>query len=232
MTIAKVVSFPGSNGDRDLLETLQRAGFDASIHDSRDALPQNVALVGLPGGFSYGDYWRAGMLASQAPAVRDISNVVRSGGLAIGICNGFQILVEAGLLPGALRYNEPPHYRHRWIEVERAEEAQSPWLDSIAPGQPLRMPMAHGEGNYYHAEGATALKGRVAFRYCKNPNGSLADTAGLLDSTGRVLGMMPHPERASEAALGSSDGAHLFEAAFRYCAHRNTSSTNTKVAST
>lgn len=220
MATARVIVFPGSNGDRDLLETLERAGFDATLHDSREPLPEGLDVVGLPGGFAYGDYWRAGMLASQATAVRGIGDHVAQGGLAIGICNGFQILVEGGHLPGALRYNEPPFYRHRWLEIERVDGVDSPWLTGIAPGQTLRVPMAHGEGNYYHPDGAAAVQSRVAFRYVNNPNGSVADAAGLLDDTGRILGIMPHPERASEPALGSADGAVLFEAAFRYCEGR------------
>lgn len=218
---ARVIVFPGSNGDRDLLETLERAGFAAAPHDSREPLPRGIDVVGLPGGFSYGDYWRAGMLASQAPAVRGIAEHVAHGGLAIGICNGFQILVEGGLLPGALRYNEPPFYRHRWLEIERVADVESPWLEGIPAGKTLKVPMAHGEGNYYHPEGPGALKNRVAFRYVENPNGSVADTAGLLDATGRILGIMPHPERASEPALGSDDGAVLFSSAFKHCESRS-----------
>lgn len=217
---ACVIVFPGSNGDRDLTETLRRAGFNTRYHDYRDPLPEHLDLVGLPGGFAFGDYWRAGMLASQAKAVQSIEAHAKRGGLAIGICNGFQILVEAGLLPGALRYNEPPFYRHRWIEVERVAGVDSPWLQGIEPGARLRIPMAHGEGNYFHPDGADATQGLVPFRYVKNPNGSMGDAASLLDPTGRILGIMPHPERASEPALGSADGATLFEAAFSFCETR------------
>ncbi len=221
MATARVVVFPGSNGDRDLRETLERAGFETAYHDYREPLPGGVDLVGLPGGFAFGDYWRAGMLASQAAAVRGIEAHAQRGGLAIGICNGFQILVEGGLLPGALRYNEPPFYRHRWLEVERVEGVESPWLTGIEPGARLRIPMAHGEGNYYHPGGPSAIQGRIPFRYAKNPNGSMADAASLLDETGRILGIMPHPERASEPALGSDDGKVLFEAARAYCEARS-----------
>lgn len=218
---ATVIVFPGSNGDRDLLETFMRAGFETSYHDSRAPLPPGLHLVGLPGGFAYGDYWRAGMLASQAAAIHGIKAHVDRGGLVIGICNGFQILVEAGLLPGALRNNEPnPVYHHRWIEIEHVGKHDSPWLASSAPGQRLRIPMAHGEGNYFHPEGPDAIRDRIAFRYVDNPNGSMGDAAALLDPTGRILGVMPHPERASLPLLGSDDGANLFEAAHRYCEQR------------
>ena len=214
---AVVVVFPGSNGDRDLLEALQKAGFNAQAQRSHEPLPVDCALVGLPGGFSYGDYWRAGMLSSQAQAVRDLPAHVDRGGLVIGICNGFQILVEAGLLPGALRANIPSLFRHRWTSLVVPPESKTPWLHGISPGTELRMPYAHGEGNYFHPDGQAALtgelQGRTALRYRDNPNGSLGDIAGLLDDTGRVLGIMPHPERAADALLGGDDGLRLFAAA-------------------
>ncbi len=217
---AAVIVFPGSNGDRDLCETLAAAGFDVCAQSSHEPLPAGLALVGLPGGFSYGDYWRAGMLASQARAVRDLAPHVDSGGLVIGICNGFQILVEADLLPGALATNNPPGFRHRWLEVEVRTARPSPWFATLAPGTRLRLPMAHGEGRYVHPGGAAAIEGRVPLSYVANPNGSLADAAALLDETGRVLGIMPHPERAADPLLGSSDGAALFTAARRYAGER------------
>jgi phosphoribosylformylglycinamidine synthase I len=201
---AAVIVFPGSNGDRDLLEALQGAGFDA--------FPTGISLAGLPGGFAFGDYWRAGMLASRERAVTDLPELASSGGLVIGICNGFQILVEAGLLPGALSYNDPAGFRHRWVTVRRTE-VEGPWLEHLAPGSELRLPIAHGEGAYFHPEGAAALSGRVPFVYGDNPNGSIGDIAALLDETGRVLGIMPHPERASHPALGSDDGLALFTGA-------------------
>lgn len=210
---AAVIVFPGSNGDRDLYETFERAGFAPRYVASRERLPNDVRVVGLPGGFSYGDYWRAGMLASQAPAVQDLPAFVRGGGLVIGICNGFQILVEADLLPGALRYNDPPGFRHRWLDVEVSGARPSPWFHGIAPGTRLRLPMANGEGNYFHPDGRAALGDRVPMLYLENPNGSIADTAALLDETGRVLGVMPHPERAADPDIGSADGLALFRAA-------------------
>ena len=210
---ASVIVFPGSNGDRDLFETFQAAGFETSYVKSHEHLPEDVNVIGLPGGFSYGDYWRAGMLASQSPAVLDIGDRVEKGALAIGICNGFQILVESGYLPGALTYNTPPSFRHRWIHLEVQDNASTPWLHGIEPGTKLFMPMAHGEGNYFHPEGDDAVKARAPLTYTSNPNGSMADAAALTDSTGRILGIMPHPERAADSTLGSDDGLALFKAA-------------------
>lgn len=215
MTQAAVIVFPGSNGDRDLYETLEAAGFEVRYHPSNQALPDDVEMAGLPGGFSYGDYWRAGMLASQAPAVRSLPALVERGGLVIGICNGFQILVEAGLLPGGLTYNTPPGFRHRWVTLV-AGESKSPWMADLAPGAELSMPMAHGEGQYLHPDGPDALAGQVPFTYVENPNGSMVDAAALTDETGRVLGIMPHPERAADPLLGSADGLKLFASAKTY----------------
>lgn len=212
---AAVIVFPGSNGDRDLFEAFERAGFVAGYLPSRERVGKDVAVVGLPGGFSYGDYWRAGMLACQAPAVRSLRDHVERGGLVIGICNGFQILVEAGLLPGGLRYNDPPGFRHNWLTLEVRDARASPWFSGIAPGTRLRMPMAHGEGNYFHPDGAAAIAAYVPVVYTNNPNGSVGDTAGILDTTGRILGIMPHPERAADPELGSDDGLALFVAAHR-----------------
>jgi phosphoribosylformylglycinamidine synthase len=212
---AAVLVFPGSNGDRDLYETLAAADFSVSYHPSHQPLSHDLDLVGLPGGFSYGDYWRAGMLASQARAVVDLRAHVSRGGLVIGICNGFQILVESDYLPGALSYNDPPGFRHRWLTVRVEDGVHSPWLDGVPAGTRLRLPMAHGEGRYFHPGGEAAIAGRVPLRYTANPNGSLADAAALLDETGRILGVMPHPERAADALLGSGDGMQLFAAARR-----------------
>lgn len=223
---AAVIVFPGSNGDRDLHETFLRAGFDSVYHPSTEPLPPDVEVAGLPGGFSYGDYWRAGMLASQAPAVRSLPEMVDRGGLVIGICNGFQILVEAGLLPGALTYNSPPGFRHRWLEVRpSSDEAarRSPWLHGLDAGRTLRLPMANGEGSYYHPDGFAAVASRVPFLYEENPNGSVGEAASLLDETGRVLGIMPHPERAADPDLGSADGLALFTAARSWLTERRAS---------
>lgn len=211
---AAVIVFPGSNGDRDLLEALTTAGFDTFLHPSGEPVPDEVALAALPGGFSFGDYWRAGMLASQEPAVLSLGGLVEQGGLVIGLCNGFQILVEAGLLPGALSYNDPAGFRHRWVTVRCAFDSESPWFREIRRGARLRLPIAHGEGAYFHPGGFAAVAGRAPLLYEDNPNGSVGAVAALLDDTGRVLGIMPHPERASDADLGSADGLALFRGAF------------------
>lgn len=213
---AAVVVFPGSNGDRDLFETFAAAGFAPFYHPSNESLPSDVAVVGLPGGFSYGDYWRAGMLASQARAMQDLPAHVARGGLVIGICNGFQILVEAGLLPGALTYNTPPGFRHAWVDIRVTSAAtQSPWLSALKAGDVLHLPMAHGEGNYCAVP--DSVPPTVPFEYIRNPNGSMFDAAALLDDSGRILGIMPHPERAADADLGSADGMALFRGAYQWC---------------
>jgi phosphoribosylformylglycinamidine synthase subunit PurQ / glutaminase len=210
---AAVIVFPGSNGDRDLLEALTVAGFDAYLHPSASPLPGDVTLAGLPGGFSYGDYWRAGMLASREPAVRGLSELVAAGGLVLGVCNGFQILVEAGLLPGALADNDPAGFRHQWVTVVRTEAEGGPWFSRVPPGSHLRLPIANGEGRYVHPEGLAAVRDRVPLVYEENPNGSLGAIAALLDPTRRILGVMPHPERASDLDLGSDDGLAVFAGA-------------------
>lgn len=210
---AAVVVFPGSNGDRDLLEGLRTAGFDAFLHPSAEPLPEEAALAALPGGFSFGDYWRAGMLASREPAVRSLAGHAARGGLVIGVCNGFQILVEAGLLPGALADNDPAGFRHRWVTVVRTGADGGPWLSQVAAGTRLRLPIANGEGRYVHPGGLDAVGDRVPLVYEGNPNGSLGDSAALLDDTGRILGIMPHPERASDPDLGSTDGLAILAGA-------------------
>lgn len=215
---AAVIVFPGSNGERDLSEALLASGFAPRYVPSSEELSADVELVALPGGFSFGDYWRAGMLASRARAVLGLHRVIGSGGLVLGICNGFQILVAAGLLPGALTYNTPPRFLHRWVTVHvtQAGAARCPWLAGLTPGTALRLPIAHGEGCFTHPDGEAAIAEHVALRYRDNPNGSLSDAAGVIDATGRVLGIMPHPERASDEVLGSADGLLLLRAAHRY----------------
>lgn len=218
---AAVIVFPGSNGDRDLFEALQATGFAPRYVRDSEELPADVALVGLPGGFSYGDYWRAGMLASRARAVRGLPAVRARGGLILGICNGFQILTAAGLLPGALTYNSPPRFQHRWLKVKvTAAAAASPWFFGLAAGTSLSLPIAHAEGAYRfpHIETAAMPPDGPAIPLCyaQNPNGSQGDAAAVLDGSGRILGIMPHPERAIDATLGSTDGLRLFTAARDY----------------
>ncbi len=215
---AAVVVFPGSHGHRDLFEALALAGFAPHYHPAAEPLRKDLALVGLPGGFAYGDYWRAGVLASRAAAVRDLPDFVAQGGLVLGICNGFQILIEGGLLPGALCVNDPPGFVHRFDEiVVTSAAARSPWFVEQKVGTRLRWPIAHGQGRYVHCDAPANFLDRVPLLYRQNPNGSLLNTAALLDETGRVLGVMPHPERAIDSLLGSTDGLPLFQAAYRYC---------------
>ena len=172
----------------------------------------------MPGGFAYGDYWRAGVLASRSPIVSRLQDFVENKGLVVGICNGFQILVEAGLLPGALWFNRPPGFRHRWIEVSTTESAsKSPWFHDLPQNTRLRIPMANGEGNYQPAFDANAMAGvHVPLKYADNPNGSYHDAAAITDPTGRILGVMPHPERACSPFIGSDDGLKIFQSARTY----------------
>lgn len=218
---AAVLVFPGSNGEHDLVEALQRCGFAADLHPASQSLPQTAQLVALPGGFSYGDAWRAGLLASRAPAVRELAAWVTRGGLLLGVCNGFQILVAAGLLPGALTHNQPAGFQHRWVDVQVTAAARhSPWFAELPVGSRLRLPIAHAEGCVLHPLGESWVQARTPLVYDRNPNGSQADAAAMLDDSGRILGLMPHPERASHRLLGSDDGCRLFRGARAYLAER------------
>jgi len=210
-----VVVFPGSNCDRDALHAARLAGAEAEPlwHETPDV--RGVDLVVLPGGFAYGDYLRAGVLARFSPIMGAVRDHAAAGGFVLGICNGFQVLAEAGLVPGALRRNSTLRFEHRWVRLA-VERTDSPFTRAVPPGRTLRMPIAHGEGNYYLPDDALdALEARrdVLFRYASpegNPNGSARDIAGVTDAGGRVCGLMPHPERAAEAILGSDDGMLLF----------------------
>ena len=175
-------------------------------------LPEGVDLVGLPGGFSFGDYLRCGAIAARSPICQAVADHAVRGGYVLGICNGFQILTETGLLPGALMRNRSIKYICRTVTliVGRAESA---FTRGYSPGQTIRIPIAHHDGNYTADDTTLARlrgEGRVAFSYGANPNGSLHDIAGVLSENGRVLGMMPHPERAADPALGETDGEALF----------------------
>ena len=230
-----VVVFPGSNCDADTLRGLELAGAEsvALWHESADL--QGVAAVVLPGGFAYGDYIRAGVIARFSPVMRSVAAFAGDGGLVLGICNGFQVLAEAGLLPGALLRNRSLRFAGRWISIATTR-ADTPFTAGTIPGRPLRMPVAHGEGCYY-ADGATldALEreGRVLFRYVgadgrtladvddpANPNGSLRAIAGVMNREGNVAGLMPHPERAAEGLLGSDDGRPLLVSLVKAAARR------------
>jgi phosphoribosylformylglycinamidine synthase len=206
-----VVVFPGSNCDRDALHAASLAGAEVESlwHETPDV--RGVDLVVLPGGFAYGDYLRAGVLARFSPIMRAVREHAAAGGFVLGICNGFQVLAEAGLVPGALLRNASLRFAGQEVAIA-AERLDTRFTHAIGGHGPLRMPVAHGEGRYY-ADDATldALEadGQVLFRYvdeAANPNGSLRHIAGVMNAAGNVAGLMPHPERASEAILGSADG--------------------------
>jgi phosphoribosylformylglycinamidine synthase subunit PurQ / glutaminase len=218
-----VVVFPGSNCDRDTLHALTNAGADAVALWHEQATLDGVAAVVLPGGFAYGDYLRAGVIARFSPVMRSVAAFAGEGGLVLGICNGFQVLAEAGLVPGALLRNRGLRFQGRDVLIS-AERLDTPFTHALAAaGRPLRMPIAHGEGCYFADEptlDALEREGRVLFRYvdadgeqaadddrAANPNGSMRAIAGVIAAGGNVAGLMPHPERAAEALLGSADGA-------------------------
>ena len=217
-----VLVFPGSNCDHDAQNVITAVlGAEAAMlwHASTDL--ENVDAILVPGGFAYGDYLRTGALARFSPIMQSVQRFAAAGGLVLGICNGFQILTEAGLLPGALMRNAGQNYLCKQVHL-RTETADSPFTHGIARGQVLRMPIGHMEGNYFCDPGTLAQlnrEDRVAFRYAsvdgateaaQNANGSLENIAGVLNEGRNVLGMMPHPDRSSEALLGSADGLLLF----------------------
>ena len=240
-----VVVFPGSNCDQDCLDVLR----DVLNQPAVPLWHQETSLKGcdaivLPGGFSYGDYLRTGAIARFSPVMRSVARFAREGGLVLGICNGFQILLEAGLLPGAMLRNTGLRFICRFVTL-RVERTDTPFTNRFEAGQVIRLPIAHNEGRYLPAPrqssadsarqaGAAdaktlkAVQGQVVFRYCDedgrltdaaNPNGSVEAIAGLTNERGNVLGMMPHPERASESVLGSSDGRLVFESMLGAYAH-------------
>lgn len=212
---AAVVVFPGSNCDRDLAVAFRKAGFQVDMVWHKDTdLPDRVDIVGVPGGFSYGDYLRCGAIAAQSPVCRAVARHAEQGGYVFGVCNGFQVLTETGLLPGALLRNAGLKYICRTVGL-RVATADSAFTSGYAQGQEIAIPIAHHDGNYF-ADADTLAKlqqeDRVAFTYVDNPNGSLDDIAGILSENRRVLGMMPHPERAADAGHGGTDGTALFSA--------------------
>jgi phosphoribosylformylglycinamidine synthase I len=221
MTRIGVVVFPGSNCDRDTLRGIELAGGEPVSLWHEAASLEGAAAVILPGGFAYGDYLRAGVIARFSPVMRSVAEFAAQGGLVLGICNGFQVLAEAGLVPGALLRNRSLRFLGRDVQVA-AEQLDTPFTARSGSRRPLRLPIAHGEGCFF-ADEATLddleRHGRVLFRYVHgdgspageaddpaNPNGSLRAIAGVLNATGNVGGLMPHPERAAEAILGSDDG--------------------------
>jgi phosphoribosylformylglycinamidine synthase len=229
------VVYPGSNCDRDTLHALDLAGAEPIALWHEQATLEGVAAVILPGGFAYGDYLRAGVIARFSPVMRAVEAFAADGGLVLGICNGFQVLAEAGLVPGALLRNRGLRFLGRDVAIS-AERLDTPFTHALAAaGAPLTMPIAHGEGCYY-ADGATLdsleADGQVLFRYVDgagepaadddltaNPNGSLRAIAGVLNAAGNVAGLMPHPERASEAILGSADGFPIIRSLVASAAH-------------
>jgi phosphoribosylformylglycinamidine synthase len=213
-----VIVFPGSNCDHDALYASSAVlGQKAEYiwHDS--ASLGDVDAVILPGGFSYGDYLRCGAIAKFSPVMKAVRQFAADGGTVLGVCNGFQILVEAGLLPGALIRNRSLKFVCRDVHL-RVETSNSPFTNAAQRGEILRVPVAHGEGCYF-ADDRTLdeleAEDRVVFRYLDNPNGSLRDIAGILNPERNVMGMMPHPERAAEPLMGSSDGLVVFESMLR-----------------
>ncbi len=214
-----VVTFPGSNCDRDLAVALETiSGTPAlRIWHGDGELPDRLDFIALPGGFSYGDYLRSGAMAARSPVMRAVVEAAGRGVPVLGVCNGFQILTESGLLPGALMRNASQHFICRTVPL-RVENNQSLFTAGYEAGETVHLPVAHHDGNYF-ADPATLDRlegeGRVAFRYAEPVNGSVRGIAGVLNETGNVLGMMPHPERAIDSAHGGTDGRALFESAIR-----------------
>lgn len=212
---AAVVTFPGSNCDRDLAVAFEKAGFKVSrVWHKDSALPPGIDIVGLPGGFSFGDYLRCGAIAAQSPIASAVVAHTQRGGYVLGICNGFQVLTEMRLLPGALMRNAGLKFICKTVKL-RVETTESAFTSGYGRGQEIAVPIAHHDGNYtIDVEGLARLQGedRVAFTYCDNPNGATGDIAGVLSENRRVLGMMPHPERVIEASQGGTDGALMFKA--------------------
>ena len=212
---AAVVVFPGSNCDRDLAVAFRNAGGEVEMVWHKDTdLPAHVDMVGVPGGFSFGDYLRCGAIAANSPICKAVKAHADRGGYVFGVCNGFQVLTETGILPGALLRNAGLKYICKTVGL-KVETSQSAFTEGYNAGDVIDIPIAHHDGNYF-ADGATLdrLEGedRVAFRYTDNPNGSQRDIAGILSDNRRVLGMMPHPERAADAGHGGTDGQALFRA--------------------
>jgi phosphoribosylformylglycinamidine synthase I len=204
-----VIVFPGSNDDRDAALAFEGLGAEpVLVWHAEPELPE-VGAVALPGGFSYGDYLRCGAIARFAPVMDAVRRFADAGGLVLGICNGFQVLCEAGLLPGALRPNESLSFVCRDVPL-RVERTNTPFTTRAETGQSLTIPVKHGEGCYFADEELLAeleANGQVVLRYEDNPNGSIADVAGVTNREGNVFGLMPHPEHAVDPLLGSSDGA-------------------------
>ena len=209
---AAVITFPGSNCDRDLVVAFAHAGFEVVRVWHKDTdLPKGVDVVGIPGGFSFGDYLRCGAIAARSPVAAAIHAHAARGGYVLGICNGFQVLTETGLLPGALMRNAGLKFVCKVVGLR--VDAVTDFTQAYGIGAEIRLPVAHHDGNYTADVDTIARlegEGRVAFRYLGNPNGAMGDIAGIVSDNRRVLGLMPHPERAADAQLGCTDGAGVF----------------------
>jgi len=216
---AAVITFPGSNCDRDMAVALEKVSGTAPLrvwHGDAE-LPQGLDLIALPGGFSYGDYLRSGAMAAKSPIMREVVRAAERGVPVLGVCNGFQVLTEAGLLPGALLRNAGQNFVCRTVPL-RVENSQSLFTAGYEAGATIHVPVAHHDGNFFaDAETLDRIEGegRVAFRYLDAVNGSQRDIAGIINESGNLLGMMPHPERAIEADHGGTEGRALFESAVR-----------------
>ncbi len=211
-----VIVFPASNCDRDVAVAIEKiSGVKPRMVWHKETALPDADLIVLPGGFSYGDYLRCGAMANRSPIMKDVVAKAKAGTPTLGICNGFQILAESGLLPGVLMRNANLHFVCRTMPL-RVENTDTVFTRKYGDGETIEVPVAHHDGNY-HADAETLDRlegeGRVAFRYANdNPNGSQRDIAGIVNQSGNVLGLMPHPERVADAALGGTDGAPLFEA--------------------
>ena len=225
-----VIVFPGSNCDHDAYHVAGHVfGQEARFVWHKETSLGDADVVIVPGGFSYGDYLRSGAIARFSPIMQDVVRFAREGGLVMGICNGFQVLCESGLLPGALMRNASLRFACKNVQL-RTENIETPFTGALEEGQVLEIPIAHGEGNYYASpETLDRLEanGQVVFRYCDvqgnvtseaNPNGSSRNIAGIVNERRNVLGMMPHPERCAETSIGSGDGAFLFQSVLDHLA--------------
>ena len=210
---SSVITFPGSNCDRDMDVALKKFGFKNKMVWHNDSELPKSDLIVLPGGFSYGDYLRCGSMASKSKIIDSVIKFAKSGGLIMGICNGFQILIESGLLPGALINNKKVKFLSQNVTLKVAS-TNSIFTQDLSVNQSLEMPIAHRQGNFFATDDLVKKlqdDDQVAFTYDNNPNGSMGDIAGIFNETRNVLGMMPHPERAAENILGSSDGLAIFK---------------------
>jgi len=223
-----VISFPGSNGDHDALHAFSHdLGVPSRLVDYRETDLSRFSALVVPGGFSYGDYLRCGAIARFAPVIEPLREFAARGGPVLGICNGFQVLTEAHLLPGALLRNATLRFHCHWTHI-RTEQTQTAWTSDLTVGQVVRLPIAHGEGAYF-ADDATLAHlhdtGRIVARYCKpdgtvdaaaNPNGSIDNIAAIANHAGNVVGLMPHPERATDQSIGGDDGLLLLRSVVSY----------------